>query len=702
MTHTAKHTFTRRPLLFTLLSATLAIAACGGGGGGGGGSSSGSSGGGSGTGTPSTPPLVMETFAGHIGGEGNADGTGIFAAFENTVATVVDSAGYIYVAEGYTGRVRKISPEGAVTTLTKLSAARALAIDAAGNLYVSDGTKIFKVSASGAASVFVGSTSGNQDGTGTAAKFNNVVGLAFDSAGVLYASDDSDHTIRKITNTGVVSTLAGFANSSGSTNDSLDPTKARFNSPQGLAADRDGNIYVADKGNNVIRKIAPTGAVTTVAGKAGVYGTTEGIGDAALFGQPTGILVDASGNLIVTDQWGSNVRKIASNGQTSTFAARYSGDANGYIESPRGISKDVAGNLFLASNGYTVLKITTAGAVTTLAGKIRRSGDDDGTLSTAKFGGPRGMVSDAANNLYVADTGNNHNIRKISATGNVTTWAGNTWGFGGADGLGSAASFYAPTGMAKDAAGNLYVSDQNGHTIRKINSDGLVTTLAGTYGATGTVNGTGAIARFNQPSGIAVDRLGNVYVADTSNYAVRKVTTSGEVSTLAGKPGVSGTTNGIGEAARFTALSGLVIDSQGNLFVADRSNNTIRKIVTRTGEVSTFAGGGGGGKEKPKAMPDTTNSASDDGMATAARFDNPSTISIDAKDNLYVFDSGSYTVRKITPAGLVSTLVGKKGMRGYQPGKPPGALQSEASLLVVGSDLYIAMSNGIAVVRNLP
>jgi sugar lactone lactonase YvrE len=271
--------------------------------------------------------------------------------------------------------------------------------------------------------------------------------------------------------------------------------------------------------------------------------------------------------------------------------------------------------------------------VTTLAGSDL--GFVDGTGAAARFNGPFGVAVDAAGNLYVADAGN-HRIRKISPAGAVSTLAGSTQGF--ADGVGTAAQFNFPRGVAVDAAGTVYVADNANHRIRKITPAGAVTTLAGS--TNGFADGTGAAARFNSPSGVAVDAAGNVYVADLNNHRIRKISPAGAVTTLAGS--TQGFADGVGTAAQFNGPLGVVVDAAGNVYVADNANHRIRKI-TPAGAVTTLAG--------------STNGFAD-GTGAAARFNGPSGVAVDAAGNLYVADAGNHRIRKISPAGAVSTLAG--------------------------------------------
>ena len=261
--------------------------------------------------------------------------------------------------------------------------------------------------------------------------------------------------------------------------------------------------------------------------------------------------------------------------------------------------------------------------VTTLAGSS--SGYMDGTGTAAKFNQPTGVAVDSSGNVYVADS-NNHRIRKIDPAGVVTTLAGSS--SGDADGTGTAARFNLPNSVAVDSSGNVYVADFNNNRIRKIDSAGVVTTLAGS--TSGYMDGTGTAAKFSGPSGVAVDSSGNVYVADYNNHRIRKIDPTGVVTTFAGSS--SGYMDGTGTAAQFNNPRGVAVDSSGNLYVADYNNNRIRKIDP-AGVVTTFAG---------------SSSGYMDGALAAAKFDRPNGVAVDSSGHVYVADTLNHRIRKIS------------------------------------------------------
>ena len=327
------------------------------------------------------------------------------------------------------------------------------------------------------------------------------------------------------------------------------------------------------------------------------------------------------------------------------------------FDNPNDLVVDSAGNIFIAdSNNHTIRKITPAGAVTTFAGLAGAPGSANGTGATARFHIPNGICVDGADNLYIADT-YNHTIRKITPAAVVTTVAGLAGNNGHTDGNGSAARFNYPRGVASATTGILYVADTNNNTIRKITTAGDVTTFAGVALNSGWADGTGSGARFNSPFGICMDGGNGLYVADTGNFTIRHVTSGAVVTTYAGLHNTHGSTDGVGPLARFYFVYHLSIDTGGNVFVCD-SGATIRKIAPGGG-VMTFAG--------------TYNSqGTADGYGSAARFNFGPTVGggtggcyNDTAGNLYVADTGNFTIRKITPFADVTTIAGQAGINGH-------------------------------------
>jgi alpha-tubulin suppressor-like RCC1 family protein/sugar lactone lactonase YvrE len=412
-------------------------------------------------------------------------------------------------------------------------------------------------------------TSGSNDGTGSAARFNYPCGVAADNAGNLYVADTDNQSIRKIVAaTGAVITLAGQAGSSGSVDGA--GSAARFNGPSGVAVDSEGDVYVADTLNNTLRMVTPSGLVSTLAGLPGTAGSADGTGSAALFRGPQGLAIDSGGNLYVADTNNHTIRKV----------------------------------------------VPSTGVVTTVAGLPGTSGSIDGFL--ALFDYPSGVAIDGAGKLYVADT-ENHTIRVVQPSGLVSTVAGLTGSSGAADGTSSAARFNSPSDVAVDSSGTLYVADTDNFTIREVvPSTGAVTTLAGVAGSSGSTNGSGSMVRFFHPVGIAADSSGNLYIADTDNHTIRvgycqvaptiqtqpqsqTVTTGSSVQfsvVASGRPAVtyqwyfggaaiSGATNSS------CSLSSVQSGNAGNYTVV--VSNAIGSVTSNVATLTVNSSGGGGG-----------------------------------------------------------------------------------------------------------
>lgn len=325
----------------------------------------------------------------------------------------------------------------------------------------------------------------------------------------------------------------------------------------------------------------------------------------------------------------------------------------------------------------------------TYAGSPVQEGYVDGPRLDARFRNPTGLARDAAGNLFVADTGN-HVIRRISTSGQVTTLAGAAGQSGSANGTGNAARFSYPWGLAVDAAGNVYVGDSGNHVIRRITPAGVVTTFAGEVGVAGSNDGTGTAARFASPSGLAFDSAGNLYVGDYANSTVRRITPAGVVTTFAGSPGVFGYADGTGAAARFNYPDGLAFDAAGNLHVADSNNDIIRR-VTPAGNVTTFAG-------TPQAPGST------DGALGVARFDSPIGLAFEASGNLLVTDRGNNLLRRVSPDGLTTTIAGQAGVAGSADGTGTAARFDFPTGIVVldTGEVFLTDTFNDSVRRGLP
>ena len=341
-------------------------------------------------------------------------------------------------------------------------------------------------------------------------------------------------------------------------------------------------------------------SVTSLAGQPLVSGATNGLGTNALFSDPAAIVMDTNGDIFVADSENDAIREMAANGLVTTFAGQpgVAGTADGtgagaQFNAPSGLAFDARGNLLVSDTGNnTIRKITPSGAVSTLAGVAGSGGFADGSTGSALFSAPLGLAVAANGNVFVADS-RNHCIREISG-GAVSTFAGDPQIWGAVDGAGTNAQFNGPLGLAFDARGNLFVSDANNDTVREITPNGVVTTFAGLAGADGTADGALWAARFRSPAGLVFDPRGNLFVADSFNQTIREISTNGIVSTVSGAAGISGSADGVNGQGRFYNPYGLAFGPDGSLVVADTYNELIRGVIVPFQVAVQPAAGGGG------------------------------------------------------------------------------------------------------------
>lgn len=537
---------------------------------------------------------VVTTVAG-TGQPGDVDGAPGTAQFNHLEGLTMLGSGRLWVADTFNHKIREIAADGSVSTVAgngapgavdgigtaaSFNAPTGICLADSGDVFVGDSgnNKIRRVDGNGKVSTLAGTgMAGALDGDPASASFFHPEGLSCGFNSTLYVADFDNHKVRKINvSSGVVSTLAG-AGSAGSADG--DAGAASLNGPFGVATLTDGTVYVADAFNHSIRRITPTGAVSTLAG-TGSAGAADGVVNAAAvsFQQPFGIAIQG-GNTYVTDTTGGTLRRIAADGSVTTLLrAGPDGnlDSSGNMWHPLGVAAAADGAVYVADPAnHVIRKVAADGAVSVLAGNPAASGGFDGTGAVASFDTPYGLVVDAQGTLYLSDAAT-HKIRKITPAGVVTTFAG-TGARQSTDGTTATASFDTPCALALDGLGNLYVYDAGSYTIRKISASGVVSTLAGS-GAQGYTDGTGAAATFDVIGGMAATTDGTLYVADTYNNAIRKVSPDGTVSTLAGQAGQAGTANGALSAASFSLPAGIALGPDGSLFVADSANHLIRKV----------------------------------------------------------------------------------------------------------------------------
>jgi sugar lactone lactonase YvrE len=325
-------------------------------------------------------------------------------------------------------------------------------------------------------------------------------------------------------------------------------------------------------------------SVTTLSGQPLVSGASNGPVATALFNDPAAIVTDARGNLFIADSRNHCIRKISTNGIVTTFAGLAGtagtgdGSAAARFDTPCGIALAPNGDLYVSDTGnHTIRRITPAGSVTTIAGTAGQSGFTDALGTAARFNSPLGLAVAADGTIFVAD-GGNHLVRAISPARAVTTLAGRAETWGAEDGTGSNARFNGPLGVAISPDGEVFVSDSNNHTIRKVTRAGMTTTWAGVPGTDGSSDGPGLAATFSKPAELAFDKRGNLFVADSFNHLVRKISRDGKVSTVTGSAGADGSSDGVNGQARLFNPYGLAICPDGSLVVSDAYNQLIRIV----------------------------------------------------------------------------------------------------------------------------
>ncbi|MDB5098451.1 MAG: hypothetical protein JWM80_2872 [Cyanobacteria bacterium RYN_339] len=591
-----------------------------------------------------TPAGRVSTLAGS-GSPAYADGKGAAASFNQPIGLAMDAAGNLLVADSQNSALRKIAPDGTVTTVVQrngLVIPRALLMAPDGVVYVGDTFAINRVGTDGTVSRLAGDGNvlGYLDGAGTAARFSHVTALAFDGAGGLLVADPYNARIRRMDLAShAVTTFAGADDA-----DFRDgpAASAAFYSPFALVADGKGVVYVGD--NAKLRRIGADGQVTTLAGIL-TAGHVDGQGTAASFNLIEALTLDPSGRLVAADTGNHLIRRITPAGAVSTIAGsgltpHLDGQgANALFNHPQGVAVNAAGTLYVAdTDDYTIRAVSPTGQVTTLAGSGKQGGKD-GVGVAASFDAVHGLACDSGGKLYVADAGN-HLIRLVSPDGTVTTFAGSQAG-AWVDGPAATARFYVPTGVALDPAGGaLYVADVMNNAIRRIalGDPAHPVTSLGADGTFAAVSGT-PTSPFKMPAGVAVDAQGALYFSDTWAHRICKVDlakATHPVVTLAGSTtGVGGFADGPGSTARFNGPQGLAIGPDGALYVADTENHRIRRIdlVDPTHPVTTRAG---------------AEQGKDDGTG-APRFNRPAAIAIDASGTVYVADTANNRIRYVRP-----------------------------------------------------
>ena len=640
-----------------------------------------------------SPSGIITTFAGngtggHTGDGGPATAANIGAGIYGIAA---DRAGNIYFVES-AGYVRKINTAGIISTVAgtgstgytgdggpataaQFNDPTDLVTDTLGNIIVADflNNVVRKIDVTtGIISTIVGNggTGGSgAEGPATASSLGRPFRVAMDNKGNLYVAAVLFQCITKVDPAGIIHLIGGTGTYAlGADGDGGPATAATMTSPCGLAIDTSGHLYFSDIGNNRLRMIDLNNGTISAYASTGTPGFAGDGGPAiaARFGTLEDLACDDAGNLLICDADNNRIRKVtAATNIITTFAGQNGLFENGYagvsakLGSPDNIATDLAGNVYITDIGnQRVCRLDAAtGVITTVVGSGisiygHTFGGDGGPATAATMSYPTAVAVDASGNLYISDQ-DNQRVRKVTTAGIITTIAGTgTVGYNG-DGIqATQAKLHFPTGLTVDAAGNVYVCDNNNHRLRKISPSGIITTIAGSsapgYSGDG---GPATAAQLSYPCDVALDGKGNLYICDGGNNAIRRIDTFGTITTVVGT-GSAGSNGDGGPAiyANLYAPYGIKVDGPGNIFIADYGSNKIRWVNT-DGIINTMAGNG------------TAGFAGDGGPAVAAMLNRPRGIALDMAGNLFVSDGDNNRIRKVK-FPLAVPVVGKKAMSG--------------------------------------
>ena len=585
--------------------------------------------------------------------------------YEGHIVFKLSSNGILTVVAG--NGIKGFSGDGQLAVNAALNGPKGVAVDAAGNVFIVDSVncRIRRVATNGIITTIAGAgfcAFSGDNSPAISARLYLPNGLAIDAARNLYVADEYNNRIRKIDTAGIITTVAGSGNTTFS-GDGGPATLAGLNRPYGVEVDAAGNLYLADTFHSRIRKVSPSGTIATLAGNGNSLFTSFPAGGLPALttsvGFPQALRLDSQGNLYIS----SSDRVLRLSGSTLTLVAGRSGGlgSSGFsgdggsalaaqLNGPIGMAVDPSNTIYLADGGNgRVRRFALGGNINTVAGNgLFKFGGDGGPATSASLRLPRRVVLDAAGNLFVADRDNNR-IRKISPTGIITTVAGIAEaGFSGDGGPANAARLDGPAGIALDAAGNLYIADDNNDRIRKVDALGIITTIAGVGGLSlFEDSGQPALNASIDATDVAVDTSGVIYVVESFANRVRKIV-NGQVLAFAGVltiTGAFGGDNGPAGSAQLNAPQGVAVDISGNVYIADRNNNRIRK-VSSSGVITTFAGNG------------TAGYSGDGGQATSARLNAPMSVAVDSAGNVYFADQLNARVRKVSAAGIITTVAG--------------------------------------------
>jgi trimeric autotransporter adhesin len=605
-------------------------------------------------------PKVVTVAGGYIGNGKPATS----ASLNFPEAVVVDAKGNLYISDSANCEIRRVTTKGEIVRFAgsricgyggdggpassaMLLNPSGLAFDGEGNLLIADSanSRIRKVAVDGKISTFAGNGvpgySGD-NGPATQASLSFPSGVSVDPLGNVYIGDSSNNVIRMVDGAGIIHTVAGN-HVGGFSGDGGPATAAELNYPQGAVSDGVGNLYISDTYNSRVRKVDSSGTITTYAGNGNSAPTgTGGLATSIGIGSPQGLLL-AQGKLYVStyfNMWHVDLgtQMITLLGGASPYGPGFNGDGNSALSTLfaylAGIAIDSTGSLLVADSGNgRIRQINTSQIVSTVAGGYVGDGGL-GTGASLSIGFWDHAAFDSQGNLYIADYYHNR-VRRVSTAGIITTFAGTGMTGSSPDGGLATATNLTPVSVVADQSGNIFILDGDTFKVRKVDSNGTVTTVSSFF----VYNG----------GALATDKAGNVYVAD-GNSVIWKIPPSGPASIFAGSSSQAGY-NGDSIAATSALLNnpnGVSVDPSGNVYICDSYNNRIRK-VDASGIISTVAGNG------------TFGFGGDGGPAMAAMLSQPSDVAVDTKGNIYIADRSNERIRVVNSLGVIETLAGSGG-----------------------------------------